>query len=365
MLRRLWFLFAALVVAVPAAAQTPVTPTAPDFPRGKISGYIFGDYYYNAAGDPRHAYNAAGADSGKTNLDATARPITRDLNGFQIRRVYFQLDNDLSIKYSTRVRLEIDSKSLTSDGKLGVNVKGAYVQARSVYPRADFYFGVLTTPIYETAEDFWQYRSIEKTIADFRGIGSSADIGAEVKGFVDFNHRLGYSAMIGNGLGQKPEDNRDKKFYLALPVKVGDFRLEPFVDYENVPAHQDRATYKLFAGYEGRREALGIEVLDRVNHKAAGPNQEARGFSVFGRVAPTATFAGFARVDLWQPDKRLANRIDSQLWIAGLDWQPIKDVHFMPNVEATQYTAKGTAVAPSYHDLQARMTFFYKFSKPS
>jgi ribonuclease-3 len=33
----------------------------------------------------------------------------------------------------------------------------------------------------------------------------------------------------------------------------------------------------------------------------------------------TATLAGFARFDLWQPDRRLDNRVDSQLWIAGLD----------------------------------------------
>ena len=394
MSRRAWLMFATLAIAAPAAAQTPavtqavpqdtsasassgqtpppppitplpvVTPSAPDFPRGKISGYMFGDYYYNAVGDPHHGYYAAGTDSGKANIDATAKPITKDLNGFQIRRLYFQLDNDLSIKYSSRFRLEVDSKSLTTDGKISVAVKGAYLQVRNVYPRGDFFFGILTTPIYEYVEDFWQYRSIEKTIADFRGIGSSADIGAELKGFLDPGHRFGYSAMLGNGLGQKPEDNRDKKGYLSLPAHVGDFRFEPFVDYENVPAHQDRATYKLFASYEARLWAVGAEALDRVNHRAGAPNQEPRGVSIFGRVAPYPVLAGFARFDLWQPDRRLTNRIDSQLWIAGLDWQPLKDVHFMPNVEATQYVAKGTAVAPAHHDLQARLTVYYRFVKP-
>src|SRR5437762_674858 len=196
MSRSTWFILAALAVAAPAAAQAPavpppppvapspteqsaaappapvappapaVTPTAPDFPRGKISGYLFGDYYYNVVGDPRHAYTSTGTDSiGKANIDAAAKPITRDLNGFQIRRAYFQLDNDLSIKYSTRFRLEADSKSLTSDGKVGLAVKAAYLQARNAYPRADFYFGILTTPIYEVAEDFWGYRSIEKELA--------------------------------------------------------------------------------------------------------------------------------------------------------------------------------------------------------
>jgi hypothetical protein len=362
---RAWLVAISLALAVPSAAQPPaVTPTPPDFPRGRISGYIFGDYYYNLVGDPRHAYNAAGADTvNPVNIDGS-KPIGQDLNGFQVRRVYFQLDNDLSVRYATRLRLEVDGRSLTSDGKLGVSVKAAYAQAKSVYPRADLLFGVLSTPIWEGPEEFWQYRSIEKTIGDFRGLGSAADIGVQLRGFADASHRVGYVAMVGNGTGQKPEDNRYKKFYLSLPVRLGDLRVEPYADYESASGSEDRATYKLFAGYEARRAALGIEVLDRVNHRPAGGNREPRGVSLFARGTPAATLAAFARVDLWEPDRRLAQRVDSQLWIAGLDWQPLKDVHVMPNVEATQYLSKGGAIAPAHHDLQARLTIYYRFSRP-
>src|SRR6185295_5079652 len=111
---------------------------------------------------------------------------------------------------------------------------------------------------------------------------------------------------------------------------------------------------------EGRKFALGAEAFTRVNHRPVGPNQEPRGYSVFTRFTATPTVGGFARFDLSQPDKRLVNRVDSQLWIAGLDWQPFKDLHVMPNIEATQYVAKGTAVAPAFHDLQARLTLYYK-----
>src|SRR5207247_1515825 len=85
--------------ATPALLPAPLTPpTGPDFPRGRISGYAFGDVYWNATGDPRHAYSASGSDSGKVNLDSSGKPITQDLNGVQVRRIYFQLDNDLSIR---------------------------------------------------------------------------------------------------------------------------------------------------------------------------------------------------------------------------------------------------------------------------
>jgi hypothetical protein len=400
MSQRAWFVVAALVVAVPCAAQTPppasaspdsssagapppalatiaIQQTPPDFPRGRISGYMFGDLYYNAAGDPAHVYDANGADAGQVYID-TKKNITKDLNGIQFRRIYFQLDNDLSVRFATRFRLEADSKALT-DGKLGVFVKGAYLQAKSVIPRGDFFFGMISTPTFENSEEFWQYRSVEKTLTDFRGLGSSSDLGVELKGFADPDHHIGYAAMIGDGMGQKPENDRYKKYYLSLPVRYGDFRLEPGVDYQSIRLNLDKAkpvqsdsaavnsdqgTFKVFAGYEFRRMALGIEAVDRVNHKGATASEEPRGLSVFARGTATPTLVAFGRFDYWIADKRQADRVDSQLWIAGLDWQPFKDLHIMPNVEMAQYVAKGKGVAPSHHDLQARVTLYYRFSRP-
>jgi len=361
-----------------ARAQTPsnpppqqVTSSDPDFPRGRISGLAFGDWYYNVTGDPGHSYNASGADTARAYIDGSTfangqpRVIGRDLNGLQIRRLYFQVDNDLSIRVSTRFRIEADSKELTSGGKIGVYIKGAYVQVKDVLPRSNVLIGMTNTPTFENSEEFWGYRSVEKTIVDFRGLASSSDLGVNLKGFLDEGHRIGYSAMVGDGTGQKPEDNRYKRGYFALPLRpMEDLRIEPYVDYEAAPGETDRVLYKLFVGYELRRLALGAEVVDRVNHVAAGRNREPFGVSVFGRGKLADKVAAFARYDRWQPDTRAADRIDTDLYIAGLDWEPFKDVHFMPNVEATGYRARGAAVAPPHHDLQARMTFYYRFSKP-
>src|SRR5207244_4100305 len=142
---RKWWLAGAVVAFLsangPALAQQ-VPATEPDFPRGRISGYLFGDLYYNTVGDPLHVYSGTGADLGKANIDGAPGLIGKDLNGMQIRRIYFQADNDLSIKFSTRFRLEADSKALTSDGKIGVYVKAAYLQAKNVYPGGSFFVGM-------------------------------------------------------------------------------------------------------------------------------------------------------------------------------------------------------------------------------
>jgi hypothetical protein len=379
---RVWLPAALLLSAAPCLAQLPsqadsaagapgtppmaalaAPPTGPDFPRGKISGLAFGDVYWNASGDPRHAYAVAtGLDSGKVNIDGSGRPITRDLNGVQIRRIYFQLDNDLSIRYATRLRLEVDGRSLTGDGKLTVFVKNAYLQAKSVWPRGDVYVGMLNTPAWEMAEEFWQYRAVEKTVGDFLGYAPASDLGLRASGFLDPDHHLGYSAMVGDGTGQRPETNRDKRVYLALPVVAGNVRLEPYADYENAPGARDRATYRAFAGFEPGHAALGLEAWDRVLH-APTRNVELRALSVFGRWTASPSLAAFARWDV-SDTVRVTGRVREHLLIGGIDWQPFKDVHVIPNVEATQYAARGSATAPPWHDLQARVTFYYRFAKP-
>src|SRR6267378_1943068 len=188
----------------------PVVQTEPDFPRGRISGYMFGDAYYNVTGDPVHTYSGS-ADR----------------------------------------------------GKLGVFVKNAYLQAKNVVPRGSFFFGEITTPTFENSEEFWQYRSIEKTVVDFRGVAPSSDLGIEMKGFADAGHKVGYSVMLGDGNGQKPETNRYKRYYLSLPLNpIRDLKIEPYVDYEPGVAGADKALYKLFAGYEFKKAAIGGEILD-------------------------------------------------------------------------------------------------------
>jgi hypothetical protein len=51
------------------------------------------------------------------------------------------------------------------------------VQVKNVVPGGNALFGMLTTPIFETADEGGDTGPIEKTIADFRGLASSSDLG--------------------------------------------------------------------------------------------------------------------------------------------------------------------------------------------
>ena len=176
----------------------------------------------------------------------------------------------------------MDSKELTTPGlKISSFVKNAYVQFKNVVPGGNVLFGMLTTPIFETAEVLWGYRSIEKTIADFRGLASSSDLGLQTEGF----RGLGPSdRILGHGRhGNRTaaENNRYKRYYFGLPLRpIEGLTLEPYVDFEDFPGVAERATYKAAAGYEFRRFAIGGEVVDQTRH-TAGVTTEPFGLSVF------------------------------------------------------------------------------------
>ena len=342
------------------SATTDSVPVATVAPL-RFSGLTFGDLYWNVDGDPAHRYELdSGADSGKVNLDASGQPITRDLNGVQLRRIDFQVDYDLAPNWATRLRLEMDHRSLTSDGKMSPFIKHGYLQRKHVGPMSDILVGMMDTPTFQTAEEYWGYRSVERTVGDFLGIASSSELGLRANAGLDSTRHAGVYAMIGTGTGQHPENNRQKRFYLAVPFRVSNVHIEPYVDYEHRPGGNDRATYRLFTGAKFGRGTVGLELYDRIQ-PASGGNGELRAASLFGRWMSAKHLGVFARVDAWDPDARADDRVRQWLWIGGLDWEPAKNVHLMPNFEAMRYDARGAAVAPAANDLQVRLTFYCRF----
>jgi hypothetical protein len=165
--------------------------------------------------------------------------------------------------------------------------------------------------------------------------------------------------MVGTGTGQRPETNRYKRFYVGAPVSFSIFKIEPYVDYEDWPDGHDRATYRVFSGAKFGQGAVGLELYDQVRHGQS----EQRAGSLYGRWKP-GQLGLFARVDYWDPNVDAADRVRQWLWIGGVDWEPSKDVHLMPNFETMRYDAHGAATAPASEDLQLRLTFYYRFSGP-
>ncbi|MDA0333697.1 MAG: hypothetical protein O2782_00865 [bacterium] len=304
-----------------------------DAGEGKVSGHMFGDYY-----------SVLSADDGEAKLPEKQ-------NAFQLRRVYFTYDSNLSERFDVRFRLEANDAGFGSGSKMVPFVKNAYLKWKGALG-GDLYIGESGTPTWKLAETVWGYRSIEKTVLDRNSIGSSADIGLALKGHAG---SASYHLMVANGPGQKPEGDNGKKLYASVQLQPGESnRLELYGDLDMLPGG-DSFTLKAFAGRMGSGFQGGLEVFTRVDREASasdpGADRTRSGLSAFGSLPVADSWRGFARLDALSNDD--ADTTDLVV-IAGLDWAADKNVHIMPNLYVQ------LPDGPDPH-IQARVTGYIKF----
>jgi len=65
-----------------------------------------------------------------------------------------------------------------------------------------------------------------------RGMGIPSDLGISSRGTFDKQGNYGFTLMIGNGTGQKPEINKYKKYYANFYAKLfKNFQSEVYADH--------------------------------------------------------------------------------------------------------------------------------------
>lgn len=338
--------------------------------KGRFSGYMFGDYFYNAA-----------RDTGISSLPNVGNGGKQDLNGIQFRRIYFTYDYDISESFITRFRLEADQEANTSNGKIGVFVKDAYLQWKNIFKGSDFIFGIQPTPTWEITESYWP-RFLEKTTMDLRGISSSRDLAVTLKGKFDKEGMFRYWLMIGDGTGNKPETDKYKRFYAHLqysPVKqftatlYADLKARPDINdpvsTANPPAtlSNNDLTYALFLGFKEKDAyTFGFEgfLNQRQNGMISGINikdKTGMGISVFASYNFSKELAVVGRYDYYDPNADSDAKGDSRNWfIFSLNYKPDEKVTISPNViiETYESTPSGRSIDAS---ITPRITFFYTF----
>jgi hypothetical protein len=339
--------------------------------KGRISGYMFGDYFYNAA-----------RDTGISSLSNVANGGKKDLNGFQFRRIYFTYDYDISETFTTRFRLEADQVANTKNDKIGVFVKDAYLKWNNIFKGSDLIFGISPTPAFEISEGIWGNRFLEKTIMDLRGIVPSRDLAIALKGKFDNDGIFKYWLMIGNGSGNSPETDKYKRFYGHIqytPIKQ--FTATLYVDLKARPNINDPAstsnppatianndlTYALFLGYsEKNAYTLGLEgfLNTRQNEIISGTDTKDKtgmGLSAFASYNFSKELAVVGRYDYYDPNTDSNAKGDLRNWfIFSLNYKPNEKVTISPNVIIETYESlpSGRSINAS---ITPRITFFYTF----
>lgn len=339
--------------------------------KGRISGYMFGDYFYNAARDANISSLTNVANDGK-----------KDLNGIQFRRIYFTYDYDISETFATRFRLEADQTANTNNGKIGVFVKDAYLHWKNFFGGSELIFGIQPTPAYEVSESFWGNRFLEKTIMDLRGIVSSRDLAVTLKSKVDDKGMFKYWLMVGNGSGNSPETDKYKRFYAHIqytPFK--EFTTTLYIDFKarksiddptsksNPPetVANNELTYAFFSGYK-KKDAftLGAEFFLTQCQNGILKNGELSsktglGLSFFGSYNFSKELAVVGRYDYFDPNTDSSTKGDSRNWfIFSLNYKPDDKVTISPNVIIETYESipNGRSFDAS---ITPRITFFYVF----
>ncbi len=324
---------------------------------GKIHGLIVGDYFYKTGGDSQPF-----GDS----LLQFSRLVPKDFQAFQIRRLHFFYDYNISDNFFTRFQLEGNDKSLEPGGRQGLYVKTAYAEWKNIFNKSNLLVGLIPTPTWSSVERLWGYRSIEKTITDFRNAGSGSDMGVQLCGIIPFSISLNYSLMIGNGSYQKPEINKHKKYYAMLSGNpIDKFSVETYFDFEPAINNKDITTLKTFLSYKDNSCMIGAEIFQQTRLKkdtATGDNA-IFGVALFAWHKISEQFKIFGCVDYFDPN-RLSDYIGfyEYFFSVGLDYTPIKKIHFMPNIWINTYTDKSRHNRKKEADIVPRVTFLFTFN---
>jgi hypothetical protein len=378
-------LFTCLVSFVHAQDSTN---TKDEFkPSGKVWGYTFGDYAFKLHADSAKRGN--GQYSG----------LPKNYSSFNFRRIYLGYDYQFTPDISSQIILAHESNfeanenstNVLLDNNRAVFIKAMNIRFKNIIPRASIIAGQQSTPTFSTlSESYWDYRSVEKTIADMRGISSSTDLGVGVFGKIGQAENVGYDVLIGNSNGAKPENNRFKKIYTSLYVYFLDKKLvlQGNFEYDRKklsPRQNDLTTFKIFAGYKTSSTTIGLEAFRQLQTNQSAllnvmdtsyADAKSEGISLFANHQISGEkFRIFGRFDLFNPD---ADYLSSRNYLNGyntnkeyfatfgLDYSPYKNIHIIPNVWYNYYGNKITDASgflKKDYDLTARITLYYLFNK--
>jgi hypothetical protein len=339
-----------LVGAQASSSPPPAPVKAEEPPPFKISGLVFGDYYYVAANH---------------------RPELEDQNGFWIRRVYLTYDHTLSKALSVRVRLEANSKGdFKSTGVNTPYFKDLYL--RWALGSHSLNVGLAPTANIDFVDAFQGYRSVEKSPVDLYRWDSSRDLGLLVQGGLGKAARTRYSLQFGNGSGTGSEVDQSKTVRGQLSHRFArGLVLEGYADWQDRPDGRDVSTLEAFAGWQekGWRASLQYGRQERREAGPGGSDLSLDFLSAFAAVQVSAKVTLLGRVDRsfdpipggetidYMP---FAEQAKSVFGYAGADLTLHEKVHFVPNVEVTVYDAAADGTRPAT-DVVPRVTLFFSW----
>lgn len=287
-----------------SAEEEPASANA-SIPETQFSGQIFANY--------------------SRNVSSTGP--TENFNSFALKRWYLTVKSSLSDEIGFRGTTDVKP----SDTGYTVIVKYAYIDW-GLQPWLSLRAGVQQTGWQNYVNKVWGYRGVAKTMAQYQGHLSMADLGAALT--ADLPSNLGQATVaVLNGQGYRSlEADRFKDV-------TGRVQLTPFADagnaFDAVKAgahvydgqHTDGRTRQRWGGmlaYDASRFTVAVNYDHRTDGDVSGSGVSGFGSVQLADVPPVGTFTLIGLVDVYQVDDPADGGFNGQTIrsITGLAYQP-------------------------------------------
>lgn len=331
----------------------PAEAPKSEYPKWKISGLVFGDYYYFA-------------DHHDPKFD--------NQQGFWMRRAYFTYEHSFTERFYARFRLEANSNGVLAGGSsFNPFVKDAYLRW-NYSGKQQAILGISPSLTFDAEEGFWGLRHVEKTPADLYKIDSSRDFGITFSGPLG-DAGVSYGFQFGNDSGQGSEADKFKTVrFVGLYDGKSGLHVEGNLNYARRAASQNRTTAKGLIGFKKPEFRIAGEYLyQKRDSGTSSPDTKAKIYSGFGiwEFAPKKADVYFrfdkVKAEAGGPDIGLSgvetidylvlsNASPFKTYIFGFEYFLQPSIRIGPNVEIVNYDDSAIS-----KDVVPRLTFFWSW----
>lgn len=246
---------------------------------------------------------------------------------FELSRLYLGYEYFFSPNFSAKANFDVgDPGSDNNKLHMTAYVKNAYVAYKNGGLTVNF--GLIGTTAFGTQEKFWGNRYVEKSFQDKFGFNASADLGASVA--YKFCKEFSADVILVNGEGYKnlQSDSAMRVGFGATINPVKKVTARAYYDFINKDVTE--STLGLFAGYQADNFSIGAEYNKKYNSKFVD-GQDQDGVSAYAAYKTSKKVKLFARFDQLNSNNDWNMSKDGQLYIAGLEYAPVKGVKVAPN----------------------------------
>ncbi|GAA6528055.1 MAG: hypothetical protein LKK50_05170 [Prevotella sp.] len=254
---------------------------------------------------------------------------------FELSRVYLGYAYYFSPYFSTKVVLDVTDKNNGYQGSAyTVYAKNAYGEYSRDGLTLDF--GLIGTNTFNWQESLWGKRYLLKSFQDLNGFASSADLGLGIKYQIAPEVSMDVQVVNGEGYKSVQADSAVKVSAGLTYQPVRNFYMRIYGDY--LKKKEAQITFNAMLAYQCDRFTVGGEYNRQTGHNKV-KDHNLNGLSFWGTCHLNRIMTVFGRYDylsskkLNGSDEGWNSAQDGNLYVAGMEFFPVKGVSISPNVQ--------------------------------